>query len=182
MENENSDLKKEIKVYTIELLVFSVVFLVLGILILLHVWMIKGTFRKVMVWVSFFCSLILIGTFFWTLFSRKHRKKASLLDKALALPVALAVLGMDIATFILGVEETNEFHQTFVGILFLYIAVVYVIQALYHYRHPVPLLLSALGEEEGKPAKPLPIETPEEEKKDEENFLSRLKKKEEEKK
>lgn len=147
METKKDPLRKAKLTYTIELLVFAILFAVLGILILVGVIPVKGTFRKVLIYVSLLGSAWIIVDFFWTLFSQKRRKKNSLLDKILALPAGGSVLVMDILTFIQGFDKTIELHETFVGILFCYLALVYLIEAVYHWKKPVPLILEAAEEE-----------------------------------
>jgi len=175
-----NEAKKEKTVYTVELAVFAVVYLVLGILIVTNVWIIKGTFRKVMIFVAVLACLWGIVDFFWTLLSAKRRKKYSLLDKALSLPLSLAVLGFNLYVFYewsasgslqSAVELTTASHQVFVGVIFLYAAAMLAFEAFYHYRHPIPLLLEAMGEEDGKH---VPEETKEEQEKEEEDFLRKV--------
>lgn len=179
MKNKTDELTKEKRIYTIELLVFMVIFFVLGLLILIDVLPVKGTFRKVLIWVSLFGSVWLFVDFFWTIFSKKRRAKHSLLDKSLALIAAASVFVMDIITFVQGFDNTVEMHETFVGILFCYLALVYLIEAIYHWFKPIPLLVEAAKEEEELKNK-TEAETPEEKEKEEEDFASKLKKAEQE--
>ena len=148
MKNETPFLKKAKKVYTIELAIFTLIFLVLGILILVDVIPLRGTFRKVLIYVSIAGSLWLLADFFWTCFSKKRRAKNSLFDKLLALPAGIAVLVLDILTFVIGFEESNQLHETFVGILFCYLAAAYVAQIVYHWFRPLPMLIEGAREEE----------------------------------
>lgn len=150
MENKNTELYKEKKIYTIELIVFCVIFLVLGILILVDVIPIKGTFRHILIYVSLAGVAWLIADWVWTLISPKRRKKQSLFDKFLVLPSAISVLVFDIITFVQGFDETEQLHETFVGILFVYIAVVYLAMAIYHWFKPHPLLLEMSSDEPEK--------------------------------
>ncbi len=147
MKQKTDELTKEKRIYTIELMAFMILFLILGILILAHILPVKGTFRKVLIYVSLFGSLWLIIDFIWTLASPKRRAKQSLLDKFLALPAAGSVLAMDLVTFIQGFDQTIELHEIFVGILFCYLAVVYLVEAIYHWFKPLPMLLEDLPTE-----------------------------------
>lgn len=149
MENKkNQDpLFKEKLILTIEYAVFCVLFLVLGVLILTGILPLKGTFRKVLIYVSLIGGAFICFDLFWTLFSKKRRKRWSLVDKFLAFPAGASVVVIDILTFVWGFEETVKLHETYVGYLFLYLAFVYLFEGIYHYFKPQPLLLEELENE-----------------------------------
>lgn len=149
MDTKNKDpLFKEKMILTIEYLVFTILFLILGILILVDIIPIKGTFRKVLIYVSTAGSLFIIFDLFWTIFSKKRRKKWSLIDKILAFPAGVSVFVVNILTFIWGFDNTIDLHETFVGYLFCYLAFVYLFEGIYHYFKPQPMLLEELKKEE----------------------------------
>lgn len=153
------DLTKAKLIYSGELALFAILFLVLGILMLCQVYVSSDTRRTIFIWVTLFGGFFLIGDFLWTLLSKKHRKKASLLDKILTLPSAFALISYDLYVLITGVKDAT-LHRNVVGSIFLYIAVVYLFEALYHYRHPIPGLLD-IDKPEEKPMEQ-PLEQPEE--------------------
>ena len=176
---------KEVKIYTIELLVFALIYFVLGVLILVGVIPLKGTFRHVLIYISLVGAAWFVFDFFWTLFSKKRRKTSSLFDKGLILPAVVGVVVVDILTFVMGFEESNTIHVYFTGAFFCYLTLIFVMEAIYHIYHPLPALLE---EEEGKPKDKEESSTegnkevtPEEKKKEEEDFQSKLKALEEKK-
>lgn len=170
MEKKNKDpLFKEKMILTIEYLVFMGLFLILGILILVDIIPIKGTFRKVLIYVSTAGSLFIIFDLFWTIFSKKRRKKWSIVDKILAFPAGVSVFVVNILTFIWGFENTVNLHETFVGYLFCYLAFVYLFEGVYHYFKPQPMLLEELKKEE------LKKETEEISEVKEDDFMKKLK-------
>ena len=148
IKNRTLDEKKVIRIYTIELAVFSVVFLTLGILMLVGVLGNNSNFRLVFTYITLVGAALLVGDFLWAIFSPKRRKKVSLFDKILVLPAPITIVTLDIITLIKGVEEANDLHRLLVGIVFCYIAAVYLIQAVYHYFKPLPDLLEAARAEE----------------------------------
>ena len=145
--------EKKIKmVYSGELLVFALIFAVLGTLILTHVWVLGGTFRSIFIYVTLAGSTWFFIDFVWTLSSKKRQAKNSLLDKALPLPATGTILVTDIISLVTGLDNTKELHHYVVGSVFVYFALVYIIEGLYHYKHPIPLILEEI--EESKKAAP----------------------------
>ena len=140
--------KKAIKVYTIELLVFSVVFITLGILEMLHIIGNNEGFRNVFTYITLAGAGLLIGDFLWAFLSKKRRARVSLFDKFLVLPGPIAIVTLDILTLINGVEAMKEVHHYLVGAVFVYLGICYIVQAIYHYFYPVPMLLDIEEEEE----------------------------------
>lgn len=141
------DVKKAKLFYSGELLLIALVFLVLGILMLADVYHSSDTRRTIFIWVTLFGGFLMIGDFFWTLLSKKHRKKASLLDKILVLPAGCTFISYDL--YVLISSTTNaDLHRFLVGSVFCYIAAIYIFESLFHYRHPIPGLFD---DEENKP-------------------------------
>lgn len=145
--------KKAILLYSGELLLIGLVFGVLGILMLLGVYQSSDTRRQIFVWVTLIGGFLTIGDFFWTLFSKKHRQKSSLLDKSLVLPAGITFITYDLYVLITGANPT--LHRFVVGSVFCYIFVTYIFEAVYHYFHPLAALL-----ESDEPAKPTAPVTP----------------------
>ncbi|MCR4562629.1 MAG: hypothetical protein K5694_05455 [Bacilli bacterium] len=173
-------------IYSGELLAFSILFIVLGILVA------AGVIYPSQRWRWIFSIVTLVGAtwiftdFFWTLFSEKKRAKSSMIDKILPLPAAAYLLFFDIFSLANGipnagddaVELINFFRFSAAGVFF-YIAIIYAFEAIYHYKHPIPGLLEEDDKKEETPtenkpeieqkpeteSKPIeePIETPKEE-------------------
>lgn len=145
---------KKIKlIYSIELLAFAVIFLVLGILLLAKVFQPNETVRMIFNFITIAGGIWIIVNFFWTLFSPKKRAKSSLLDVSLIVPLGLGLIIFDICCFVIWGTSgfpVVDIHCLWVGIFFIYIAIIYAIQGIYHYSHPIPGLLDDLEEEEGE--------------------------------
>ena len=141
-------------VYTIELLVFACLFAVLGILFLVGV-LHTSTWKKWLV--------LTVGTlgavwcyvdFFWCLKSPKRRAKNSLLDKALVLPNALYAFVINIYFWVKLApfnEDSDIMFAYCLGASLCYFSIIYIIEAIYHWKHPVPGLIeieNQIAEEE----------------------------------
>lgn len=136
-----SEEKKTKLIYSGELLIFAVIFFVLGLLILLNVIHLSDRWRRIFTWVTIFGSSYLIFDFLWSVLSKKRRKKVSLLDKCLSLPLGLFLIPIDIISFVTSFSKDYVYYQTVMVILFFYITVIYIFEAVYHYYHPIPGLL-----------------------------------------
>lgn len=146
--NRTKDQKKAIKIYTIELLVFSLVFVTLGVLMLVGVLGKTTGFRQVFTYVTLAGAALIVGDLIWALASKKRRQRVSLVDKFIIIPAPIAIVILDIFTLVNGVDAMVEIHRLVVGIVFCYIAAVYVFEAVYHYYFPLKELMEAAEEDE----------------------------------
>ena len=136
---------KKIKwIYSGELLLIAVVLLTLGILELLHVITLKDRFQLVFKIVTLVGATWLVIDFVWTLVSPKKRAKNSLMDKIMMLPLAAYLYAFDIVGFVN--PRPYEYYQIGVPLAFFYIACVYIFQGIYHYFHPIPMVLEMIEE------------------------------------
>ena len=138
---------KKIKlIYSVELLVFAVVFLVLGILELLAVIKLSERFQLIFKIITLVGATWLITDFTWVMLSQKRKKKNSVLDKAMMLPLALYLYVFDILSFIL--KPGYGYYQVGVPAAFFYVSCVYVFQGIYHFYNPVPSVIEMIEEME----------------------------------
>lgn len=145
-----SDNDKARLIYTIELAVFSVVFIVLGILFLVDVIGMSDRRRTIFTYITLVGGCLMIADFLWACFSTKHRKKISLFDKALTLPVALFLITFDSYALAVNLLD-NVLFKYVIGYDFIYLAVVYIAEAIYHWRKPVPGLMEDEKEAQENP-------------------------------
>ena len=131
-------------IYSGELLLIAVVFLVIGFLELLKVITIKDWVQLVFKIVTLAGAAWLIADFVWTLLSPKKRAKNSLLDKAMMLPLAPYLMAFDIVGLV--TERPYQYYQIGMPIVFFYIACAYIFQGIYHYYHPVPMVVEMIDE------------------------------------
>ena len=134
-------------IYSGELLLFAVLFLVFGILKITKVMGYNETRRIVFNWITIFGGAWIITDLVWGLVSKKRRLRICLLDTFLALPVALFMISFDFISLI--AKPTNDdFYIYSIGGAFLYISVIYFFQSIYHYFKPIPGLLDDEEEEQ----------------------------------
>lgn len=167
-EQDKKDIKKAKLIYSGELLLFAIIFAVLGILFLLAVIKVREWKR----WLFTIGPLVggawLIADFIWALVSKKRRAKVSLIDKIVVLPAGLAAMTFDIVAlcnnWLLNPTEVSDlWYRYMVGSLLCYYAASYLFQSIYHWFNPIPGLFDvALAPEDEEP-KPEGEEKPVEE-------------------
>lgn len=145
-------MKTETKVkliYAGELAVIAIIAIVIGVLKLTGVIATKPIRLLIYNIITFVGGLWFIVDLIWTLKSEKRRKKSSLLDKICVIPISAYLLFFDIYCFIYkaqGIEVNDMLVRISVGVVLLYVGVLYTFQAIYHYSHPVPMLIEAIEE------------------------------------
>lgn len=145
----NKEQKKAVLIYSGELALFSIIFLVIGILIMIGVIQVADWKRYFFTYVTMIGGLWPIADFIWTLLSKKHREGNSLLDKCLVLPAPLALIPLDIWILVQGIEKVENVVFRFgISIPLIYFALVYAIECVYHYFKPIPMLLEEEKKEE----------------------------------
>ena len=137
--------KKNKLIYSGELLLFAVVFLVIGILELVRVINLSERFQLIFKIITLVGATWIVTDFVWTLLSKKRRENYGLLDKIIILPIALYLYVFDIVGFV--IPRPYEYYQIGVPIAFFYLACVYVFEGFYHYYNPIPMLSKAIEEE-----------------------------------
>ena len=139
--------KKMKLIYSGELLLFAILFLVIGILKLTGVMRYNETRRIIFNYITMFGGLWGIIDFLWGAISKKRRARICLLDKALLLPLILFLETFDIISLTMK-PENEAFYVISTGCAFLYITVIYTFQAIYHYFKPIPGLFEDEEEEQ----------------------------------
>ncbi len=155
MENKKKkldDLTKSKLIYSGELLIFGIVFAILGILILIGSINVRDWKKVAFTWVTLFGGFVLYGDFLWVLFSKKRRKKNSLLDKILVLPSATFLIGYDLYVLI---TSDDSFISYVMGSVFVYLSLVYVFEGIYHWFVTHPYLLEEEEKSENDAQKPI---------------------------
>jgi hypothetical protein len=144
--------KKARLVYSGEVILFAIAFVVLGILLLLGV--IPMTERRALIftYVTLCGGILGLGDIVWVFLSKKRRKKNSLIDKALLVPSALAVVSCDIYSLSAGLQA-DLYYQILMSTLFFYLGAAYLFEGIYHYHKPIPALVEAQKEEDEKEQK-----------------------------
>lgn len=151
MEKFTKTERKSILAYSIELLVFAVVFGILGILRITGVIGYSESRRVVFNWITLVGGTIGIGDFIWFCFSKRRRARNFLPDKLAVLALAIFMITYDLICLI-GGNPSPEFCTYMLGGAICYVAVIYLFQGIYHYFKPVPSYLEdirkAIAEDE----------------------------------
>lgn len=141
--------KKTKLIYSGELIAIAVIALVIGLLKLLSVIPTNSGLHLAFHIITLVGSTWVFTDFFWTLFDKKRRARNSLMDKIMALPLAIYMVSFDIAGLV--VARTESYYQIGVPMALFYLACIYIFQGIYHYYHPIPLILEAIEEEKKAP-------------------------------
>lgn len=146
------DDKKMFLVYSGELLVFSLVFIILGVLKIVGTISYDSTRRMVFNYITLAGAAWGYVDFIWAMASPKRKAKSSIIDKCLTLPLATFMIIFDI--FCLATDFiTPQMYNIMLGAAILYGAAMLLFEAIYHYFNPVPSLIeeyNKLKEEEDK--------------------------------
>ena len=176
MANEKMSVEKKTKmIYSGELMIFAILFAVIGTLEIVGVIGNREIMLKIYNYVTLAGGTWLIVDFVWTLCSEKKRAKNSLLDKIILLPLGIYLITFDIlclCEYPLFGMEFAQFRRLMMSIAFYYLAAAYLFQSIYHYFYPIPAIIQAIEEEkkekEAVPEAPAPEEAPAEEIKEDE--------------
>lgn len=146
-EEFQKSLKKANKVYIIELIVIAIIIIVLATLKLVGVLGKSQTFRHVFNIITTVGFVYITTDFILMFTSSRHKKRNSMFDKATFLPFGIALLVLDIFCFINWNVETIEYFSLAVAIIFYYAAAIYIVQALYHIKRPIPSIIAIANED-----------------------------------
>lgn len=147
MKKKMDELTKYKLVYSVELAVFAVAFMIIGLLQITHVIILHPFFIQLFNWVTMFGSIWVIFDLCWTLRSEKRRKKVSLFDKVTLGIFAIYVFIIDIIMFSNYLKLPRFWYQTLIGDAVFYIGIIYIMQAYWHYRYPVLSIVEAVEQE-----------------------------------
>jgi len=153
MKKKMDDLTKAKLIYSGELAIFAILFLVLGLLFILKIIGVASYKKWLFPILTLAGAIWVIIDLVWTLLSPKKRVKSSLVDKWLVLPSALVFLGCDsyvLTALIVNPSTTSldVFFPLYIGITLLYLSGIYLFQSIYHFYRPVPALINAVKEDE----------------------------------
>ena len=151
MKQKMDEFTKAKLIYTIEISIFALAFLIIAILQIVRVIKFGETHLRVINWITIFGASIGVLDFIWFLNSPVRRKKNSMLDKCLLVPLMIYILVFDIICFINYENPQVDLAQIMIPIALIYVSAVYTLEAVYHWYKPVPMLFEALEEEKENP-------------------------------
>ena len=133
-------------IYSGELLIFAVAFLVIAILKFTGVIPNDSTRATVFNWITLFGGSWLIADLIWALVDKKRQKRIAIIDKIIHAPVGLYLICFDLYCLI--VHPDDAVFQYGMPIALSYLSLCYIFEGLYHFKYPIPGLI----EEENEPA------------------------------
>ena len=128
-------------IYSGELMLFFILFLVLGILRMTGVITPNDTRKNIFNWVTIFGGSWLIIDCLWAFFSKKRRPKVALIDKLLHAPAGIYLVSFDIYCFVTHPEATSDVYRIGVPVVLFYLCSCYIFESIYHFFKPIPGLL-----------------------------------------
>ena len=148
-------------IYSGELLIFAILFLVLATLKFLNVMKFNATRITIFNWITLFGGTWLLVDLIWALFDKKRQKRIAIIDKIIHAPAGVYLITFDLFCLIAKPEDP-VFYQYGVAIVFTYLGLCYTFEAIYHFKYPVPGIIDAVEQEKIESAKALEEEQKEE--------------------
>ena len=131
-------------IYSVELGIFAIAFLVLAILRFTGVIGANATRLTIFNWVTIFGGSWIIIDFIWAITDKKRQKRVAIIDKILHLPAGLYLIVFDLYCLITNIAK-NDINSPIckygVPIVLSYLCLCYAFEAIYHFKYPVPGLL-----------------------------------------
>ena len=128
-------------IYSGELMIFAIVFLVFAILRITGVMGGNQTRSAIFNWVTIFGGSWLIIDCLWALISKKRRPRVALIDKILHAPAGIYLVSFDIYCFVTHPEPASDIYRVGVPVVLFYLCSCYLFESIYHFFIPIPGLL-----------------------------------------
>ena len=155
MKEKMDTMTKAKLIYSIELGIFAVIFLVLAVLRFTGVIPTHELRLKIFNWVTLFGGSWIVVDFFWALLDKKRQKRVAIIDKCIHLPAGLYLIAFDLYCLIVKPAIESPICQFGVPIVLAYLGICYAFEAIYHLKYPVPGLLDSLEEKPVEEQQPL---------------------------
>ena len=149
MKKKMDDMTKAKLIYSGELLLIAIAFLVVAILKMTGVIPLNETRQLIFNWITLFGGTWLIVDLLWGIFDKKRQKRIALIDKIIHVPAGIYLIIFDLYCLI-GKPTDTRVYQFGMPIVLSYLCLCYIFEAFYHYKYPIPGLLDAMKEEEKK--------------------------------
>ena len=133
-------------IYSGELIIIAVAFIVIAILKLTNVFKYNETRSLIFNWITIFGGTWVIADLIWAIVDKKRQKRICLLDKIIHAPAGIYFIAFDLYCLI--AHPGEMFYQRAIPVVLLYLAACYIFESIYHYKYPIPGLLEE--EEESK--------------------------------
>ena len=169
MKQKMDEFTKAKLIYTIEISIFALAFLVVAILQLVRVIKFGETHLRVINWITIFGGTWIIVDFVWAMVDKKRQKRIAMIDKIIHLPAGLYLVSFDIYCFATHPAAESPVYQFGVPAVLFYLCLCYAFEALYHFYYQVHGFLDDVEAVEGEENKEPSLEETQEEQPKEEN-------------
>ena len=133
-------------IYSGELLIFAIVFLVLAILKLTNVLKYNELRGTIFNWITIFGGSWIIADLVWAIFDKKRQKRNAIIDKIIHAPAGIYLVSFDLYCLISQTKDAST-YQYGVGAVLAYLGLCYIFEAIYHFKYPVPGIIDAVEQE-----------------------------------
>ena len=133
-------------IYSGELLIFAIVFFVIGILKITNVFKFNATRSTIFNWITIFGGTWIIIDLIWALVDKKRQKRVAIIDKIIHVPAGVYLICFDLFCLITKPEEPMVYQYGVASVL-LYLGLCYTFEAIFHFKYPVPGIIDAVEQE-----------------------------------
>ena len=133
-------------IYSGEILIFAIVFLVLAILRFLNVIQYNATRVTIFNWITIFGGTWIVVDLIWAIFDKKRQKRIAMIDKIIHAPAGLYLIAFDLYCLI-NKPENPEIYRFGIASVLAYLGLCYIFEAFYHFKYPVPGIIDAVEQE-----------------------------------
>lgn len=141
-------------IYSGELLIFAIVFFVIGILKITNVIPFNTTRATIFNWITIFGGTWMVVDLLWAIFDKKRQKRIAIIDKIIHVPAGIYLISFDLYCLITK-PEGSEIYQYGIASVLLYLGLCYTFEAIFHYKYPVPGIIDAVEQEKNQSNQPL---------------------------
>ena len=134
-------------IYSIELGIFAVIFLVFAILKFTGVMGVNQTRLTIFNWITLFGGSWIVADFFWAILDKKRQKRIAIIDKCIHLPAGIYLIAFDLYCLITKPAIDSPICKFGVPIVLTYLCICYAFEAIYHFKYPVPGILDAVEQD-----------------------------------
>ena len=126
-------------IYSGELLLIAIAFIVVAILKLTDVFKYNETRSTIFNWITIFGGAWVIADLIWAIVDKKRQKRICLIDKIIHAPAGIYFIAFDLYCLIARPGEL--FYQRAIPVVLLYLAACYIFESIYHFKYPIPGLI-----------------------------------------
>ena len=136
-------------IYSGELLLIAIAFIVVAILKLTDVFKYNETRSTIFNWITIFGGAWVIADLIWAIVDKKRQKRICLIDKIIHAPAGIYFIAFDLYCLIAHPGEL--FYQRAIPVVLLYLAACSIFESINHFKYPIPGLIEEEEEKKDNP-------------------------------